>query len=134
MNGWGGHRRATSEALFAVLLKAAGGGEFSRAERVLFTACEFWAAVNNRSLRQHLSDSAIARLQDAEESFETIGLVSVAALLRSGRISLTGASPPVPLRRVAATIEETLTRTAEPVDELIADFAREQTWERLPRS
>jgi hypothetical protein len=57
---------------------------------------------SHRSLRQHLSDSAIGRLQCAEG--------------------------------MAATIEETLTRTAEPFDELIADFAREQTWERLPRS
>jgi hypothetical protein len=112
---------------------AAGGDHFSRSERVLVTVCEFWAAAKNRALSEYLGDTAIDKLQAAEVSFAAIGLVNIAPILLLGRIDLTGANPPVCLHTVAEGIEEAFSRTAEPVDELIADFACQQTWVGLPQ-
>ena len=135
MCNWRGHQPATSDALFALLMQAgAGDKNFSRAERVLVTACEFWAAARNRTLSEHLGDTAIGKLRAAEDSFTTIGLANIATILRLGCIELTSTDPPASLQSVAAGIEEELSRTAEPVDELIAQFACEQTWDRLRQS
>ena len=125
---WRGHPLATSAVLLELLERAAGGANhFSRAERVLATACEFWAAAKNRTLREYLRDTPIDKLQAAEVSFAAIGLVNIVPILQVGRIDLTQVNPPVSLHKVAGGIEEALSRTTEPVDELIADFACEQT-------
>jgi hypothetical protein len=125
---------ATREALLALFMRARAGGEdFSRAERVLCTACEFWAAANNRTLSQHLGNEADAKLRMAEESFAAIGLASIATILHVARVNFTSADHPVRLHKVAAGIEKSLARADEPVDELIEHFACEQTWERLRR-
>jgi hypothetical protein len=125
---WRGHPPATSAVLLELFERAAAGAiHFSLAERVLATACEFWAAAKNRTLSVHLGDTAIDKLQAAEVSFAAIGLVNIVPILLLGRIDLTRPNPPVSLHIVAGRIEDALSRTAEPVDELIAEFAREKT-------
>jgi hypothetical protein len=132
MPNWKGHRPATSTVLVDLLTTAhTGGVKFSRSERVLFTACEFWAAARNHALAGLLGDDAEAQLCAAEESFKTIGLKKAALVLRSGRIKLTEIDRPLPLQRVATTIENALAAIDEPVDEAIANFATEQARERL---
>ena len=130
---WRGHELATSEVLLALFLKAQSGGkDFSRAERVLFTACEFWAAAKNRTLSEYLpTNEAFERLLDAEESFETIGLVNLAQILRFGRVKHGNMDAPMSLNAVVISIEDSIAKNDEPVDELIAQFACEQTWEGL---
>jgi|GEM_PF-1289302 len=55
MKRWQGRLPLSSRALAAVLDRATnGGGQFSQAERALFTACEFWAAVEGRTLLAYL--------------------------------------------------------------------------------
>ena len=55
MDAWRGHLPITSRMLLRILSKAAAGkSEFSRAERILYTACEFWAAAAARSIAAHL--------------------------------------------------------------------------------
>jgi hypothetical protein len=124
---WPGHQVQTSLVVEALLRRCAAESapQVSRAERVLYTACEFWAAAMNRALRQHLGRPVVARLRAGEESFVTIGAHSVAATLRLARTDLTAVTPAVPLHKVVSGIEEALARTDDLVDELIAQFAIE---------
>jgi hypothetical protein len=135
MTRWHGHSAKTSAALLAILSDAQRGDtRFSYGERVLCTACEFWAAAMHRTLAHHLGNNAETILRDAEESFSAMGLSSVAALLREGRSSLTKAQPPVPARQVAADLQQALSTLKEPVDDLIGEYAAEQASSRLKRS
>jgi hypothetical protein len=110
-----------------VLISAtAGSAKVSQADRVLFVACEFWAAARNHSLAEQLHDRAVARLREAEEAFTVIGLSITAGYLRLGRLSLTEFDPPTPLKHVAENIETWLADVDEPVDLQIAEFANQQ--------
>jgi hypothetical protein len=132
MPNWKGHRPATSAVLVDLLTTAhTGGVRFSRSERVLFTACEFWAAARNRALAGLLCDDADGQLYAAEQAFKTIGLNKAALVLRSGHMKLTEIDRPLPLQRVAAAIENALAAIDEPVDEVIANYATEQALERF---
>ena len=68
---------------------------------------------------------------DAEESFETIGLVNLAQILRIGRVKLGYLDAPKSLNAAVISIEDSIAKSDEPVDELIAQFACEQTGEGL---
>jgi hypothetical protein len=132
MPKWEGHRPATSAVLIDLITTAHSGRvRFSRSERVLFTACEFWAAARNRSLLGLLRDDAESQLQGAEESFTVMGLTKSALILRSGRMNLLESDPPATLEDVAEDIERALSDIEEPVDEIIAGFANGQAWDRL---
>jgi hypothetical protein len=132
MTRWHGHTTKTSAALVAILSDAQSGStRFSYAERVLCTACEFWAAAMNHTLAEHLGSSAEAVLRDAEEAFAAMGLSSVVTILAKGRSCLTTTEPPVPARQIAAHLQTALNRLEEPVDERIGQYAAEQTWSRL---
>jgi hypothetical protein len=124
---WEGHEPDTSARLLDVLITATtGSAKVSQADRVLFVACEFWAAARNHSLAEQLGQGAVAQLREAEEAFTVIGLSSTAGYLRLGRLSLTEFDPPTPLRDVAENIEKWLADVDEPVDLRIAEFAKRQ--------
>jgi hypothetical protein len=89
----------------------------------LFVACEFWAAARNCTLVEQLREDPSAQLRAAEESFAAIGLKKSAKYLRLGRVALT-ANPPIPLQEVAQDIEQWLADVDEPVDLMIAEFAK----------
>ncbi|MEA3135443.1 MAG: hypothetical protein QOG17_3289 [Gammaproteobacteria bacterium] len=134
MPSWEGHRPATSAVLIDLITTAHSGRvRFSRSERVLFTACEFWAAARNRSLLGLLSEDAESQLRAAEGSFTAMGLAKSALVLRRGREKLMENDPPVTLRRLAGNIETALADIDEPVDEVIAGFASGQAWDRLSK-
>jgi hypothetical protein len=66
MTSWYGHLPVTSIALFSILSRLATDDcDFSRDERVLFTACEYWAAVSATDLRSHLGRRPAGRLRAA---------------------------------------------------------------------
>jgi hypothetical protein len=131
MANWDGHKPVTSAALLALLTRARAGGEsFSYAERMLCTASEFWTAARNRTLSQLLADDAESQLRAAEDAFTAMGVVGVTMVLRIGRINLTAVHPPVPFKQMAEFMEEALAHIDEPVDELIAVFAREWILDR----
>ena len=131
---WEGHQRATSETLLDVMTTATtGSAKVSRSQKVLFTACEFWASARNRSLLGQLADDAITRLRAAEASFTVIGLTEVASVLRRARVDLTETDPPQALRDVVETIETSLADCGEPVDQALADFASELARDRLAK-
>lgn len=126
MSNWEGHKPATSAVLLDLLTTAQSGSmKFSRSERVLFTACEFWAAAQNRALAELLSDDAQYQLQAAEQSFAAIGLTKAALILHVGLMKL-AVDRPVPLHKVAENIENALANIDEPVDEALARFASAQ--------
>lgn len=128
---WEGHEPDTSARLLDVLVTATtGSAKVSRSDRILFVACEFWAAARNRSLLEQLSADPIAQLRAAEEAFHVIGLPKVAGCLRLGRLALTDFNPPIQLKNVAENIESWLEDVDEPVDQVIAEFAKKQASER----
>ncbi len=124
---WDGHEPDTSARLLDVLISATtGSAQVSQADRVLFVACEFWAAARNHSLSEQLRDRAVPQLREAEEAFTMIGLSTTAGYLRLGRLSLTEFNPPTPIQDVAENIEKWLADVDEPVDHKIAEFAKTQ--------
>jgi hypothetical protein len=133
MPDWLGHRGTTTVVLGELLTRCAGVDtpELAWEERVLFTACEFWAAAMNRELRQHLGKTASAELCAAEESFAEIGALHVATTLRLARLVLMEVTPAIPLQNVVGAIEDGLARTEDLVDDLIAQFAAGRPGDRL---
>ncbi|HEY4969099.1 MAG TPA: hypothetical protein VII35_04280, partial [Steroidobacteraceae bacterium] len=102
---WEGHEPDTSARLLDVLITATtGAAKVSRSDRILFVACEFWAAARNRSLHEQLQTGAIAQLREAEEAFTAIGLTHAAGCLRLGRLALL-VDPPPPLKDVVENVE-----------------------------
>jgi hypothetical protein len=131
MASWSGHKPVTSAAMLALLSRAStGAGNFSYAERVLFVACEFWAAAMNRTLAHHLTDHAHSKLYQAEDAFRTIGLAGVEKILRLAYVEFTTASPPKSLAQIAAHLEDKLAHLDEPVDDAIEVFARRWLFSR----
>jgi hypothetical protein len=128
---WSGHKPATSAVLLDVITTAAtGSAQVSRADRVLFTACEFWASARNGSLLGQLSEEPMTQLRAAEAAFTVIGLKRAAGIVQRGRMALMKTSPPVSLKVVADSIERELATLDEPVDQMIADFANKQALNR----
>jgi hypothetical protein len=82
----------------------------------------------NNALAHHLAGDAEAVLRDAEESFGVIGISSVVKMLHGARGHLHLLKPGGSVRRLAAILQKSLKHLEEPVDDLIAQFAAEQTW------
>ena len=131
MPDWSGHERDTSALLLDVLTTAtSGSAKISRADRVLFTACEFWAAARNGSLTELLRGAPVARLRAAEAAFNVIGLTKATRVLHHGRMALTENASPAALRNVVEFIETSLADLDERVDRIIADYAGHQALDR----
>lgn len=130
--GWDGHKPATSAVLLDVITTAAtGSAKVTRADRVLFTACEFWASARNGSLLSQLSEDPVNQLRAAEAAFTVIGLRNAAGIVQRGRMDMMRTNPPVTLQAVTETLEKELAMLDEPVDQMIADFADKQALDRL---
>lgn len=111
------------------LRKTAGAGlpdSLSPPEQTLLTVCEFWYAVTSGALPEHLKTDAIVQLMRAQEAFTGLGAIRIASTLRAAVAQITRKHSPVPIHTTAAHIEEALSRTEDPVDELIARFAIEK--------
>jgi len=116
--------------LDVITTAATGSAKVSRADRVLFTACEFWASARNGSLLSQLSADPVTQLRAAEAAFTVIGLRKAAGIVQRGRMEMMKTSPPVPLKVVTDSIERELATLDEPVDQMIADFADTQASDR----
>ena len=87
---WPGHFPIAHEVLLSILLRAAAGDkDFTRAERILYTTCEFWAAIQARSIVTHLGSKTAKHLRNAVVAFSEIGAVRVASTLTVGCNDLT---------------------------------------------
>ncbi len=122
MTDWQGHKEVTTAVLLDLVTTAhTGRTHFSRSERALFTACEFWAASRNGSLADLLADDPCRQLRAAEDSFNLIGLTRIARALAQARLEVTSSSS---TSDVAKTLEVDLAEIDEPVDLLLARFTR----------
>jgi hypothetical protein len=123
-NDWHGHFPVTHTALLSLLNRAAAGHmEFSRVERLLCVACEFWAAVNACELDAYLDSNTSDRLRDARFAFSEIGAEHVVHALHQTAIDAAGPRSIGERSKRIADIEERLLRVPDPVDMLIARFA-----------
>jgi hypothetical protein len=124
MDRWRGHLPIASAALLSILERAAkGGSQFSPAERALFTACEFWAAAEGRTLVRYLGASAADPLRFVSIVFAAIGASNVARTLFAAVGELRDAPTPLAQLKCLTGLQERLLKTRDPVDKLIAGFA-----------
>jgi hypothetical protein len=121
---WRGHLPITYEVLLPILERAAAGEtDFSRAERMLYTTCEFWAAVIAQSIAAHLGSEAMDNLGDAIVAFSTIGAEHVANTLNAVLSDLSKVTTKQGRLACFAALEHELSKTDDRVDQLIARFA-----------
>jgi hypothetical protein len=111
-----------------------GSAKLSRADRVLFTVCEFWASARNRTLLAQLADDPVSQLRAAEIAFTAIGLSNAGSIVRRARMDLAESNPPIPVAQIVQNMENALDDNCEPVDQVIADFADQQARARMVRS
>ncbi len=107
-----------------------GSAELSRSDRVLFTACEFWASARNRTLLTLLDDEPFSQLRAAEIAFAEIGLSNAASIVRRARLDLAESEASVPSIQMVENMENALADNYESVDQVIADFADRQAQRR----
>jgi hypothetical protein len=133
MDTWRGHFPIINFVLQALLKKKADAETtaLSRAEGVLFNACEFWAAVATRELAQYLGSRSVPRLLAAFEAFSEIGAVRVASALRIEIGVWPDAPSPKWLLKHAQEFEARLLDTEDSVDHLMAQYATEHLTDRL---
>ena len=125
MNRWQGHLPAASAALPALLERAGrGGAEFSAPERALFAACEFWVAIQTRSLGAYLGPLGVDPLRYLSIVYAAMGAPDLARLLMVGVGELRDAATPAERLMRLAALQELMARTQEPVDQLIAELAQ----------
>jgi len=124
---WLGHHAATRMVLEAIQARGLGQvrPRLTRPEAHLIVACDFWAAAMHRNLFRHLAGSAFIRLRAAEESFAGIHASGARAAVRLARLRLRVAGTPAPLSGIAEQLETDLIALKEPVDDFIADYARQ---------
>jgi len=124
MSRWHGYLPLASLALTPVLERAARTGtQFSAAERALFTACEFWVAVEGRTVAAYLG-------AEAEEPLRYLGIVYSAletpgvarALVRAVGEFKDATTARLRLQCLA-TLQERLLSTTDLVDRSIAGLA-----------
>ena len=121
---WHGHETITSDALLRLLERAArGDSHFSHDQRVFCTACEFWSAVATHSLSAYLRQEPTLCLAAAHMAFERIGAARIASILQQAlsHYSLRASSPAA--RQQWQFLTQTLLSAADPVNQLIAQFA-----------
>jgi hypothetical protein len=131
MSNWEGHKPTTSAVLLDVITTATtGSAKLSLSDRVLFNACEFWAAVRNHTLLGQLSEEADTQLQAAETSFTVIGLAKEANVVRCARLALADPENQTPLPQVVESIESALANNEEYIDQMLAEFANKRSRDR----
>lgn len=121
---WTGHKSVTASILNPILDRAANSyGNASTAERLLFNACESWAATAHRTLYSYLLADTAGALWAAQTAFTVIGAKKAASLLGTARFELGHAPAEAHVAAVAADLERTLPACGDRFDELIANFA-----------
>ena len=121
---WQGHFPVTCVALMSVLERTVSGDEkYSTAERILFVACEFWAACNAGELDSYFDLKAADPTRDARVALRIVGALQMANLLDAGVLGPAGGRANARRRQRLSELERKLALLKEPVDLLIARFA-----------
>jgi hypothetical protein len=114
---------ANATLLLTFRRRAQGGAVFSHAERALFMACEFWAAVRSRKLASHLDVDSIDTLRYMSIIYAGIGALGVAHAVIAAIGELEDASRPQDPYECLVNLQEQLLDSNDPVDQLIAALA-----------
>lgn len=131
-DGWHGHLPITQLRMLSILERCTlGRSDFTLAERGLYTACEFWAAVKTHTLNAHLGSDAAERLRQASLVFTAMGAVHAGRSIDATRRGLATPLTPQQRRRRVSALEGQLRSVDEPIDQLIARFAQDAV--RRPR-
>lgn len=126
MTRWLGHLPLASMALSPVFTHAARTAtQFSAAERALFTACEFWVAVEGRTVVAYLGAEAAEPLRYLGIVFSALATPGVARALVRAVGEFKDATTPQLRLRCLHSLQERLLRTTDHVDRSIAGLARE---------
>ncbi len=122
---WLGHYPITVFVLEALAKELSDNpaSEPPRAEKVLFVACAFWAAVAMETLDDYLSGDMIDRLQSARAACVDIGATAVAAVLQRHLDDLPRYADELSAKRLVAGMQTELARAGDDMDELIAHYA-----------
>ena len=125
VNRWQGHLPAASAALAALLERAgSGGAQFTASERALFAACEFWVAVQTRTLATYPGSSDADALRYLSIVYAATGAPGMARLLIVGAGEMYAAVTPAERLQCLTALQERMAKTREPVDQLIAELAQ----------
>jgi hypothetical protein len=81
-----------------------------------------------------LAEDAASQLRAAEIAFTAMGLSNAARIVHRARLDLTEPNAPVPLAQIVENMENALANNDESVDQVLADFADQQTRGRINRS
>ena len=122
---WGGHSAVTRSKLLEILERADGGCEdFSMADRILFTACEFWAAVEAGTLKAFLGTTALEQLRCSAFAYKAIGAAEVARELEVALRVLSLADTSHGRTECIESLQDRLRSSAAPTGDLIDKFSQ----------
>jgi hypothetical protein len=122
---WSGHSAVTRMKLLEILERAGeGSDDFSMAERILYTACEFWAAVEAGTLGEFLGPRAVQQLRRSAFAYSSIGAAGVARELELTVAVLSQAGTSDGRRECIGSLQERLRQSAEPISDLIDRFCQ----------
>jgi hypothetical protein len=134
---WREYLPGASAALVPLLAASSErGAEFPHAERAMFMACEFWAAVTSRRLVQYLGTDGIGTLRYMVIVYLAIGAPVSARAISRAVACVRGCSTPEARQACLINLQLRLVATKEPVDTLLAGLVRtletgqetESTW------
>jgi hypothetical protein len=121
---WTGHMPATRARLTSILERVVqGDARFTLAERVLVTACEFWALAMAGELHSQTELRAIGKLRFASTVYDAIGARCVADELRIAHGDMARLQTRLQRKSRLKLLEARLRVSAEPVDKLLAHLA-----------
>jgi hypothetical protein len=121
---WTGHMPATRARLTSILERVVqGDARFTLAERVLVTACEFWALAMAGELHSQTELRAVGKLRFASTVYDAIGAGGVADELRIAHGDLSRLQTRLQRKSRLKLLEARLRVSAEPVDRLLAHLA-----------
>jgi hypothetical protein len=122
---WGGHSLATRRMLLTILGRADEGYEnFSLAERILYTACEFWVAVETGTLKTFLGQTAEEQMRNSVVAYRAIGAAEVAREVAAALEILGLADTSGGRAACIDDLQERLRQSAEPTSDLIDRFSQ----------
>jgi hypothetical protein len=122
---WQEHLPAASATLRSTFGKAVRDrAPFSAAERAIFTACDFWAAVCARELAPYLGPHPLEALRYVGILYVAIGAHGVASSIIVAVQELECDSIPQQQQRCLSRLQSRLLEARDPVDSLIARLAQ----------
>jgi hypothetical protein len=111
----------TRQGLLATLERvAAETVEMSVSERALFATCEFWSAIESRSLRQYLGTAATEQLRYISVVYTAIGANEISRAVDETLAELNHACGESRSLYCIARLQERLRRLTDPLIDLLA--------------